>query len=72
MPGMNGRELAERLLAMRPGLPVLFMSGYTDQSVFGAHALGPETPYLPKPFTADELLRRVRDALEEQGPVAIR
>lgn len=60
MPGMNGRELAERLTAMRPGLPVLYMSGYAPEKIFGEGLLSAGTPFLAKPFGRDELAARVR------------
>lgn len=63
MPGLNGREVADRLVLSRPGLRVMFMSGYTDHAVFGVPALRQETPYLLKPFTTADLLRMVEDTL---------
>jgi len=63
MPGMDGRDLARRLLALRPDLPVLFMSG---------HASGnPDQlagPLLGKPFTPDILAARVREVLDSGRP----
>ncbi|MEP6619478.1 MAG: ATP-binding protein [bacterium] len=59
MPGMNGRELAERLSLQRPGLPVLFVSGYTD-NVLADHGLpAMETVLLDKPFTPATLTTAV-------------
>jgi signal transduction histidine kinase/ABC-type amino acid transport substrate-binding protein/CheY-like chemotaxis protein len=63
MPGMGGRDLAERLVADRPGLRVLFMSGWAD-GAGGREALGPGARFVGKPFSADELLRAVREALD--------
>ncbi len=64
MPGMNGRALAEVLTRSRPGLPVLFISGYTDD-VIGPHGiLDPGITLLEKPFTAEALTRRVREVLD--------
>jgi DNA-binding NtrC family response regulator len=60
MPLMSGVELADRLRAMRPGLRVLFMSGYPDER--GASRTVSITK-LPKPFTPDSLLQQVRNAL---------
>jgi CheY-like chemotaxis protein len=65
MPAMGGRELAERLLALRPGIRVLYMSGYTDDAMIrhGVSSAGPA--FLQKPFTVEalaEIVRRVLDA----------
>jgi len=64
MPGMGGRELAERLVAQRPGLKVLFMSGYTDDDIGRRGVLDPQIPFLAKPFTPEGLLRKIRDVLD--------
>ena len=50
MPHMNGRELGEHLAALRPGLPVLFMSGYTNDELIRRDLLAPEAPFIQKPF----------------------
>ncbi len=62
MPGMNGRELAEKLTAVRPDLRVLLMSGYTDDTALrrGIHT----SRLMHKPFTPDTLAVRVREALD--------
>jgi DNA-binding response OmpR family regulator len=63
MPGLTGRELSEALATSRPGLPVLFMSGYTGDDVL-ARSLLPETaPFIQKPFAPEELVARVRTLL---------
>jgi two-component system cell cycle sensor histidine kinase/response regulator CckA len=62
MPRMDGRELATRVAAIRPGLPVLFMSGHPDETTRRVLA-EVEQPYLQKPFTAEELLRRTAEML---------
>jgi two-component system cell cycle sensor histidine kinase/response regulator CckA len=62
MPGMSGLELARTLLATRPDLPVIVMSGDTH-TLTGMEAGGPAISILQKPFTAKELRSRVRDAL---------
>jgi PAS domain S-box-containing protein len=63
MPQMNGRQVADHLLAARPGLKVLFMSGYTDAAIVQHGVLEPGTHFLQKPFTPDGLSRKVRDVL---------
>ena len=63
MPGIGGKQLAKRLLELRPGLHVLYMSGYTDDVIYNRGVLPENTLLLPKPFTRAVLLRRVRDAL---------
>ena len=61
MPGMNGRDLAANLAAMRPEMKVLYMSGYTGFTHAGL--ADPEISLLAKPFTRETLLRKVREAL---------
>jgi len=64
MPGMTGRELAEALMAERPGLRVLYMSGYTDDAVIRHGVLAEGMPYLQKPFTPRALASKVREILD--------
>ncbi|HXX93989.1 MAG TPA: ATP-binding protein [Planctomycetota bacterium] len=66
MPGMSGSEVAERVRLARPGIKVLYMSGYTDSAVFHHGVRQGETEYLEKPFTPDALARKVRDVLDRQ------
>ncbi|HEU4829722.1 MAG TPA: ATP-binding protein [Gemmatimonadales bacterium] len=63
MPGLNGRQLAERIREMRPAIKVLFMSGYTDDAVIQRGILEPGFAFLQKPFSAASLAERVSDAL---------
>ena len=63
MPGMSGSELVERLRALQPGLKVLPMSGYVDQSMVRRGVLPPGTPFLQKPFTASELTSAIAEVL---------
>jgi len=67
MPGMSGRELADKLTSRRPDLGVLFMSGYTDDAVVRHGMLEPGLAYLEKPFRPPALLRKVRDVLQQQS-----
>jgi two-component system cell cycle sensor histidine kinase/response regulator CckA len=64
MPRIDGPELARRLLAARPRLKVLFMSGYTDGAVAEQRLLERGTAFLQKPFTPDALARKVRQVLD--------
>jgi two-component system, cell cycle sensor histidine kinase and response regulator CckA len=63
MPGMSGKKLADVMVAERPGIAVLYMSGYTDGEIATHGVLEKGTAILRKPFTRDELMRRVEDAM---------
>ncbi len=64
MPGINGRELAERLAPVRPDMKVLYISGYTDDSHVLQDVAQAGIAFLPKPFTPDDLARKVREVLD--------
>jgi PAS domain S-box-containing protein len=64
MPGMNGMELHRRLEATRPGLKVLYISGYTGDILAKRGLLHEETHFLQKPFRVKDLLQKVRDVLD--------
>jgi len=64
MPGMNGRELVETLIASTPGIRVLYMSGYTDDDIVRRGLLTSNVSFLQKPFTGKSLGRRVRSVLD--------
>ena len=63
MPGMSGPMLVDRLLAMQPSLPVLFMSGYDDRQVVLRYVLKEGFSLLPKPFSLEVLCRKVNEML---------
>jgi PAS domain S-box-containing protein len=71
MPQMNGAELAQRLSHMRPGLRVLFVSGYTDDAVIRHGVLEARTAFLQKPFSLDVLARTVREVLDAPVRAAV-
>jgi two-component system cell cycle sensor histidine kinase/response regulator CckA len=63
MPGISGRELAERVSTIRPGIKVLYMSGYTDQAVVHHGILEGDATLLQKPFTLATLAAKLREIL---------
>src|SRR6266705_1616415 len=64
MPGMNGREVAQRLAGARAGIQVLYLSGYTDDAIVHHGVLEPGVAFLQKPFTPAVLGRKVREVLD--------
>jgi CheY-like chemotaxis protein len=70
MPEMGGRELVERLKALRPDLKTLYISGYTNDEVFRRGVQSEETSFLHKPFTSEGLMRVVREVLDGGAPAA--
>ncbi len=65
LPGMNGREFARVATAARPGLRVLYMSGYPSDAVGIAGCLDPGVAFIAKPFTAAAIAARVREVLDD-------
>ncbi len=73
MPQMNGRELADQLKLIRPGLRVLYMSGFMKEAIlkyYGISITG--IPFLQKPFTRETLGRKVREVLDAPATEAAR
>jgi two-component system, cell cycle sensor histidine kinase and response regulator CckA len=66
MPGMSGPDLARNLGSLRPGLKVLFSSGYPEDAIADHGILGPAIQFIQKPFTLTGLAQKVREVLE--GP----
>jgi two-component system cell cycle sensor histidine kinase/response regulator CckA len=64
MPRLSGPELAEQLRRTRPGIRVLFMSGYTDRSIASHSLIGTDVAFLQKPATPERLARKVREVLD--------
>lgn len=67
MPGMSGRDLGDRLAHLRPGIPVVYTSGFSDEDVIRRGMLEEGRPFLQKPFTPHDLARAVRQALDAVG-----
>jgi len=67
MPGMNGQELAEQLLPTRPGLKVLYTSGYADSILAERGSSQPDVPFIEKPFTWQNLALKVRSTLDQSA-----
>ena len=70
VPGINGRDLVDEVLTTQPGAKVMFMSGFTDDAVRLQGMLDAGTPFIGKPFTVDELVRRVNEVLSSHPPSA--
>jgi PAS domain S-box-containing protein len=67
LPGASGRDIAKRVCALRPGVKVLFMSGYTDDAIIQRHGIDPSFAFLPKPFSSATLANKVREVLDGDG-----
>jgi len=64
MPRMGGRELVERVVTARPAVRALYLSGYTDEAVMRHGVLEAGAAFLQKPFTARQLMTKVRQILD--------
>lgn len=67
MPQMGGQELCERLSELRPDLPVIFTSGYTDDANLSEYIVDEDANFLGKPFTFDELVEKVEKFLDSES-----
>jgi two-component system cell cycle sensor histidine kinase/response regulator CckA len=63
MPGMDGRQLAKRISAVKPSVKVLFMSGYTSNEITQRGILEDGVQFLSKPFSRDDLARKLHEVL---------
>ena len=68
MPLMGGRELAEKLNVELPELPVLFVSGYTDDALVRERVLDSGVNFIQKPFTLEAMSKKVRELLDSNKP----
>ena len=64
MPGLSGRELAQQLELLRPDIKILYMSGYTDDTVLRHGIQEEKMPFLQKPFVPETLALKVREVLD--------
>jgi CheY-like chemotaxis protein len=71
LPAMNGRQLYDQLRESRPGLRVVFMSGYTDDLIAHHGVLEPGVSFVEKPFNQETLARKVRETLDRGGGQSI-
>jgi two-component system cell cycle sensor histidine kinase/response regulator CckA len=72
MPGINGMVLASRVAAALPGIRVLYVSGYTQDIMVNHGVLKDSIDFLPKPYSADQLVRRVRAVLDRSESETLR
>jgi FixJ family two-component response regulator len=64
MPGASGPELTRLLMAQHPSLKVVYMSGYTEDTIVHHGVLNPGIAFLNKPFTSEKLGRKIREVLD--------
>ena len=65
LPGLNGREVADGMKQARPGIKVIYTSGYTQDLIANRGVLDSDVRYLPKPYTTEQIAAEVREALHE-------
>jgi two-component system, cell cycle sensor histidine kinase and response regulator CckA len=66
MPGIDGRQLGETIARCWPQVRVLYMSGFPAQRMVNEGALDPQQPFVQKPFTSEQLARKMRELLAER------
>jgi FixJ family two-component response regulator len=67
LPGMNGRRLADEVVARANGIKVLFMTGYSRNAIVHHGRLDPKVEMIQKPFTEAALAARIRDVLDQKS-----
>jgi len=70
MPGMSGWDLAEEIKTLRPGVAIVFMSGYSERAIRDRNMLDSAGTFLNKPFSPEALAQKVREALSANEPAA--
>jgi DNA-binding response OmpR family regulator len=68
LPGLNGKEVAEQMVLLRPGIRVIYVSGYPDDVISHHGVLDPGIDFIPKPYSLETLARRVRASLDGAEP----
>ena len=68
MPGMSGGELASRFIGLRPGVRVLYISGYSDDAIVRCGVSQADTAFLQKPFSYEAFIAKVREVLDRPAP----
>ncbi len=68
MPSMSGRQVADVLSSVRPGIKVLYLSGYTDNTIVQHGVLDNSVAFLPKPFSREVLSQKIREVLSKPNP----
>ncbi|MBZ5568589.1 MAG: response regulator [Acidobacteriia bacterium] len=71
MPSMSGRELVERLTALRPGIKVIYMSGYTNEVITRNDLMASDAAFVHKPFTREEIAAAIRRVLDNAAPAPV-
>jgi two-component system, cell cycle sensor histidine kinase and response regulator CckA len=71
LPGTGGREIARQVLAERPSVRVLYMSGYTETAIQRHGVVEPRLAFIQKPFSGDGLVRKIREVLDANQPPSV-